>query len=130
MTTAPLDGFVKSWPLRLLRLEGTTLFASTIYAYSRLGLSWYTFGAGLLLPDLGMIGFLKDSVLGSALYNAVHTETPAIVMLVVAFARGDRRLGGWALIWLSHIGMDRMIGAGLKYGTGFGHTHLGVMGKN
>jgi hypothetical protein len=29
---------------------------------------------------------------------------------------------------LAHIGMDRMIGAGLKYGDGFGHTHLGLMG--
>jgi hypothetical protein len=30
-----------------------------------------------------------------------------------------------ALIWLAHIGMDRMLGYGLKYSGGFKDTHLG-----
>ena len=34
-----------------------------------------------------------------------------------------------ALIWVAHIGFDRMLGYGLKYPTAFGHTHLGVVGK-
>ena len=29
-----------------------------------------------------------------------------------------------ALIWLAHIGMDRMLGYGLKYPTGFKDSHL------
>ena len=29
-----------------------------------------------------------------------------------------------ALIWLTHIGVDRAIGYGLKYPTGFKDTHL------
>jgi hypothetical protein len=29
-----------------------------------------------------------------------------------------------ALIWLAHIGVDRMLGYGLKYPTGFKDTHL------
>jgi hypothetical protein len=29
-----------------------------------------------------------------------------------------------ALIWLAHIGMDRMVGYGLKYPTAFKDTHL------
>ena len=34
-----------------------------------------------------------------------------------------------ALIWLAHIGIDRALGYGLKYGAGFGFTHLGRIGK-
>jgi hypothetical protein len=29
-----------------------------------------------------------------------------------------------SLIWLTHIGMDRAVGNGLKYPTGFKDTHL------
>ena len=29
-----------------------------------------------------------------------------------------------ALIWLAHIGVDRLLGYGLKYPTGFKDTHL------
>ena len=34
-----------------------------------------------------------------------------------------------ALVWVAHIGMDRMCGFGLKYDTDFGDTHLGRIGK-
>jgi len=33
-----------------------------------------------------------------------------------------------ALIWLAHIGIDRALGYGLKYETGFTYTHLGRIG--
>jgi hypothetical protein len=36
--------------------------------------------------------------------------------------------GSIALIWLAHIGIDRALGYGLKYTTGFGFTHLGRIG--
>jgi hypothetical protein len=35
-----------------------------------------------------------------------------------------------ALIWLAHIGIDRMLGYGLKYGAGFAFTHLGRIGRD
>jgi hypothetical protein len=34
-----------------------------------------------------------------------------------------------ALIWLAHIGLDRALGYGLKYGSGFRDTHLGRLGS-
>ncbi|KAK3678155.1 hypothetical protein LTR78_002251 [Recurvomyces mirabilis] len=125
-----MDGYAKTWPRILLRTEGAAIFASTIWAFSRTGLSWWYFVAGLLLPDLGMAGYLSDSKLGAAIYNSVHTETPPIVLLCAGMARKNPLLSGVAFIWLAHIGMDRMLGYGLKYGTGFGHTHLGLIGKN
>jgi hypothetical protein len=36
--------------------------------------------------------------------------------------------GPLALIWLAHIGIDRALGYGLKYASGFGFTHLGRIG--
>ena len=52
-----------------------------------------------------------------------------------ACARHRGALRGWsvavavALIWLAHIGIDRMLGYGLKHARGFGHTHLGPAGR-
>lgn len=112
-------------------IEGACIFGSTIWAYSRLPQrSWWIFAAGILVPDLGMAGYLVNTAAGAAVYNTAHTETPPILLLCTAVARKDDGLLGWALIWLAHIGMDRMFGFGLKYGTGFGHTHLGRMGKS
>jgi len=121
------DGFVKSWPKTLLRIEGACIFGSTIWAYSRFGQSWWTFAGIILLPDLGIGGYLANTTVGSILYNSVHTETPPIFLLCTALARNNKALAGWALCWLAHIGTDRMLGYGLKYGTGFAHTHLGFL---
>jgi hypothetical protein len=122
------NGVVKTWPRLLLQIEGAAILGSSMWAYSRAKQNWWTFAALLLLPDLGMAGYLADTKIGSILYNTVHTETPPILMLCTAFARSDNTLAGVALIWLAHIGMDRMLGYGLKYGTAFSHTHLGIIG--
>ncbi|KAF2495746.1 hypothetical protein BU16DRAFT_581241 [Lophium mytilinum] len=121
----PPDGFAKTWPKILLQVEGACIFGSTIWAYSRFNQSWWTFAGLLLLPDLGMVGYLRDTTLGAVVYNSVHTETPPILLLCTALAQGSEKGAGLALCWLAHIGMDRMLGFGLKYGTAFGHTHLG-----
>jgi hypothetical protein len=121
------DGTVKTWPRSLLLLEGAAVFGSSIWAYSRLGQSWWTFGALLFVPDLGMSGYVVNTRIGAAVYNSFHTETPAILLLCASLAQRNSRATGVALCWLAHIGMDRMLGYGLKYGTSFGHTHLGVI---
>ena len=72
-----------------------------------------------------MAGYLANTSVGAAIYNSVHTETPPILLLCTALARDNKSAAGLALCWLAHIGMDRMLGFGLKYGTGFTHTHLG-----
>ena len=36
----------------------------------------------------------------------------------------------FALIWVNHIGVDRLLGYGLKYSNGFGWTHLGIKGRH
>lgn len=122
------DGFAKGWPKLLLQAEGATILGSSIWAYSRFNQSWWTFAGVLLLPDLGMAGYLANTSVGAAMYNTVHTEVPPLLILCAALARGNSAVSGLAVCWLAHIGMDRMLGYGLKYGTGFTHTHMGVIG--
>jgi len=60
--------------------------------------------------------------LGTRLYNLVHTEALPVVAMAAVFYRPS--LLALSLIWLAHIGVDRMLGFGLKYPTHFNDTHL------
>lgn len=76
-----------------------------------------------------MAGYLGNTQLGAATYNVLHTETPAVALLVAGLVLDWKEGMTTGLIWLAHIGMDRMLGFGLKYGDSFGHTHLGTIGN-
>ncbi|KAF5013133.1 hypothetical protein FDECE_853 [Fusarium decemcellulare] len=121
------NGFVNGFPQLLLQVEGATIFGATCWSYLRLNIpwTWYTAIGIFFFPDLGMLGFIVSNKLGSITYNMLHTETPAVVLLCAAWARKDTSLMALGLLWLGHIAFDRMICAGLKYETGFAHTHLG-----
>jgi hypothetical protein len=114
--------------LQLLRLEGLAAVALSAVLYARTGASWWLFVALWLVPDLSMLGYLIDSCWGSRIYNAIHSYvTPATLALAGLLLRGHAALP-IALIWINHIGVDRLLGYGLKYPAGFGWTHLGKMG--
>jgi hypothetical protein len=70
---------------------------------------------------------------GAVAYNAVHSYAGPLLLAVAALgadAGGTTAVTlAVALTWGAHIGFDRMLGYGLKYGTGFGETHLGQVGK-
>lgn len=54
----------------------------------------------------------------------MHTYVPPVVLAVggvLADADVPVQVG---LIWITHIGVDRTVGYGLKYPTGFKDTHL------
>lgn len=97
--------------------------------YARTGTSWWLFAAMWLAPDLSMLGYLAGPCWGARIYNAVHTYvTPAALALCSLLLHANVALAV-ALIWANHIGIDRLMGYGLKYADGFGSTHLGRMGK-
>ena len=77
-----------------------------------------------LWPDISMLGYLVNPKLGSRLYNLVHTEVLPAALAASSFALHRTPLLAFALVWLCHIGFDRLIGAGLKYPTFFKDTHL------
>lgn len=122
------DGVVGGAPRVILRIEGAALLACATAAYAWSGQSWWIFAVLLLAPDLSMLGYVAGPGAGAIAYNAVHTVTPPLIGLCVAAVLGQNLIAGLALIWLAHIGLDRMLGYGLKYGRGFGDTHLGTIG--
>lgn len=78
----------------------------------------------LLLPDLGMVGFLQGPRLGAWTYNLVHTEALAVGLLATGVATDSRPMQIAALVLGAHVGMDRALGYVLKFTSGFKDTHL------
>jgi hypothetical protein len=114
--------------LLLLRFEGLVVAIATAVLYARTGASWWLF-ALWLAPDLSMLGYLGGACRGARIYNAFHTYIGPGVFALCSLLPGAHTALPLALIWANHIGVDRLLGYGLKYGDGFGFTHLGRMGK-
>jgi uncharacterized protein DUF4260 len=89
-----------------------------------MGASWILFVVLLLLPDLAMLGYLRGVRLGTICYNLVHTLIGPFLLIAYAFLGKSFWLLPYGLIWTSHIGLDRLLGFGLKYPTRFNDTHL------
>jgi Domain of unknown function (DUF4260) len=113
----------------LLRLEGAVLLGTSAFFYARTDQSWLLFALLLLAPDIGMAGYAGGNGVGAGIYDAFHTYLPPAALLVVGVLSGADLIVGLALIWVAHIGMDRMLGYGLKYPSGFRDTHLGTIGR-
>lgn len=111
-------------PKVILRLEGGAMLFLSVFFYRELQFSWARFALLFLLPDLSMLGYLGGVRLGATLYNLVHTYTGPVILLACAFLTQQHPLFALALIWSGHIGIDRLLGFGLKYPTAFGDTHF------
>ena len=116
--------------LTLLRLEGLAVAAVTAVLYAGTGASWWLFAALWLAPDLSMLGYLARPCRGARIYNAVHSYVVPGALALCALLLHAHTLLPFALIWANHIGVDRLLGYGLKYSDGFGFTHLGRLGKH
>ncbi len=116
-------------PVALLRLEGLALMAGVLALYARLDGTWWWIPVLLLVPDISWVGYLADNRIGAIVYNAVHATIAPTALGVIGLAAGSDTTMLLALIWLFHIGLDRLAGYGLKYPDQFGHTHLGYKGR-
>jgi Domain of unknown function (DUF4260) len=81
--------------------------------------------AGILAPDIAMTGYLAGTRPGAHLHNLTHATLLSAVMLGAGYWQADRLVIALALVWLAHIGLDRLLGTGPKYNDRFTHTHLG-----
>jgi uncharacterized protein DUF4260 len=72
-----------------------------------------------------MVGYLGGPRLGGLAYNLVHTTSLPLLLLVGSLLAGLTPGLLAAAIWLAHIGLDRLVGYGLKYPTDAKDTHLG-----
>ena len=116
-------------PVALQRLEGGILLALSLMLYWRHGVTWVLFVVLILAPDLFMLGYLRGPRAGAAVYNLGHTWLlPGLVGAAGVLGSSQLALSV-ALIWFAHIGMDRLLGYGLKHPTAFQDTHLGRIGR-
>jgi hypothetical protein len=114
----------------ILRLEGAAAFAAAIALYAHAGYSWPLFALLILAPDLAMLPYLIGPSAGAAAYNLVHTYALPLPLALAGYWLASPIALALCLIWIAHIGMDRMLGYGLKYASGFADTHLGRIGRN
>ncbi|WP_159728800.1 DUF4260 domain-containing protein [Methylosinus sp. Ce-a6] len=129
MLSGLTSGSVLGWPKILLRLEGAALMAAALFAYFGLGADWRLLAWLFLFPDLSMVFYLAGPRIGAIAYNTAHTTIIPFAVLGAGVYLGQNLMVSIALIHLSHIGFDRMLGFGLKYGAAFGDTHLGRVGR-
>jgi hypothetical protein len=114
---------------RLLRGEGLALLGCAAAAYGTVGGDWRQFAVLFLAPDLSFIGYLFGARAGAAAYNTMHSTLLPLALGALGVATANALAIQLALIWLAHVGFDRALGYGLKYGAGFGVTHLGRIGR-
>ncbi len=114
----------------IIKLEELGLFLFGIYLFSQLNYAWWWFLILILAPDLSMIGYAFGNKTGALLYNLFHHRAIALLVYLagIYFFNTTFQLAG--IILFSHSSMDRMMGYGLKYETGFKFTHLDKIGKN
>lgn len=113
----------------LLNLEEWAIFILCIFLFSRLPFAWWWFPALLLLPDIGMIGYLVSPKIGAFTYNLLHHRLLAVAVAVYALWSNSDAWKLAAIILIAHISLDRALGYGLKYEDSFFNTHLGKIGR-
>lgn len=111
-------------PSTILRVEGGALLLAAVAGYAQLDVSWWMFAVLILVPDLGLLGYVASHRVGATTYNLTHTVSLPLLLGATSLAVGWLTGGAVALVWLAHIGMDRTFGYGLKYPTSFRDTHL------
>jgi len=113
----------------LLKLEEAAMFLLSIILISRLPYAWYWWLIWILAPDLSMIAYLGGNRVGAIGYNLVHHKGIAILIYAIGLYTNHPALEFAGLILFGHSSMDRGMGYGLKYFSGFQDTHLGRIGK-
>ena len=113
----------------ILRAEQVAILATGIVLWIANGGPPLLLIPAWLLVDLSMIGYLGGPRLGSITYNAAHNLVLPLALLGLGWWTDT----GWMVlasgVFLTHIGLDRTLGYGLKLPTDFRDTHLGRIGK-
>ncbi len=114
---------------QLIKWEEGAMFLLSIVLLSRLPYAWYWWLVWILAPDLSMLAYLGGNRVGAIGYNIVHHKAVAIALYLVGLFTSHPALEFAGMILFGHSCMDRAMGYGLKYFSGFQDTHLGKIGK-
>jgi len=113
-----------------LKLEELGMFILGIFLFTQLSYAWWWFLVLILLPDIGMLGYLISTKVGAIAYNICHHKGFAIVIYLMGIYFDIELLKLIGIILFSHASLDRIFGYGLKFKDDFKNTHLGEIGNN
>jgi hypothetical protein len=115
---------VERLPRFLLHLEGVAVAIAALVIYFWAGHAWWLILVLALAPDLAIAAYAAGPRIGAVAYDVIHTYALSVGLGVVGVVADSDAAVAVALIWLTHIGVDRATGYGLKYPSGFKDTHL------
>jgi hypothetical protein len=121
-------GAVTGQPRTILRSEGAVLLVAALLAFAATDQHWWLVPALLFVPDVFMAGYARSSRVGARLYNLAHSYPLPALVGALALWQDALLLQAVAVLWFAHIGLDRLLGYGLKHDDSFTHTHLGMIG--
>jgi len=110
----------------LRRIEALAIFLLGLWLYKINGYSWLTFILLFFLPDAGAIGYFKSQKLGSTLYNLTHWIIWPLALGTYGIIASHDIAISIAIIWITHVMFDRMLGWGFKTGGSFYETGMGA----
>ncbi len=113
----------------ILRIEELGMLVLGIYLFSLLPYDWWWFLVLILVPDIGMLGYLINAKIGAYSYNIFHHKGIAIILYMVGIYLSLPLCKLVGVMLFSHAALDRFFGYGLKYEKGFKYTHLGEIGN-
>jgi hypothetical protein len=118
-------------PVVFQRIESVAIALFALVVYAKSGFAWYWLPVLFIAFDLSALGYILGPRIGAVTYNAVHNYLLPVGLLLFGYAVGalPQALLLVCSVWIFHIASDRLMGYGLKYEDGFGHTHLGMIGK-
>jgi len=114
----------------LLKIEELAELLLAVAVFIHLPYAWWVLPATFFLPDLSMLGYLAGPRAGAASYNLFHHKGLAVAVGLAGWMLGLPTLLLAGAVLLGHSAFDRLLGYGLKYGSGFGDTHLGRVGRS
>jgi hypothetical protein len=117
-------------PVRFQRGESAAVALAVVIGFVTCGFAWWWLLVLFLAWDLSMIGYVLSPKAGAWTYNTVHSYVGPGLLLSHALVAGVHWSAFVALAWSFHIAVDRLLGYGLKFTSGFHHTHLGELGPS
>lgn len=110
-----------------LKFEELAMFLFSILLFNQTSFAWWWYPALILLPDIGMLGYLVNTRTGAITYNLFHHKAIALLVLTLGWYWNMEWVMLSGIILFGHASLDRVFGYGLKYSDSFQHTHLGQL---
>jgi len=122
-------GYVNAKPRWWLHFDVAVLFMGSLLTFRLTHQHWWLYVVLLFVPDIFMLGYLRNTTVGAFFYNVGHSYLAPSLVVLYGWHFHHAAILAVGIIWLGHVGWDRFFGYGLKYDTNFKHTHLGSLFK-